>query len=47
MSNNNIVTIKNLNLLYDKSNFCIGPDFNLNIKKGELLGIVGESGCGK
>ena len=32
---------------YLSSNFEIGPNFNLSINKGDFLGLVGESGCGK
>ena len=47
MVNSKILSLNNFHLHYDKSEFSIGPDFNIEIKKGELLGIVGESGCGK
>ena len=39
--------LKNLHLKYLSSNFEIGPNFNLSINKGDFLGLVGESGCGK
>ena len=47
MTDDTILSLENLHLIYDKSHFCIGPDFSLAIRKGELLGLVGESGCGK
>ena len=47
MSEDKILSLNNFYLHYDRSDFSIGPNFNLDIKKGELLGIVGESGCGK
>lgn len=37
--------IQNLTLSYGKA--CVVEDINLGIKKGEVLAIVGESGCGK
>ena len=47
MNEDTVLSLENLHLIYDKSRFCIGPDFSLAIRKGELLGVVGESGCGK
>lgn len=43
----NIVEVKALKKAYGKStNFAV-YDLSLNIKEGEILGLVGESGCGK
>lgn len=42
---NNILELENLYIGYGES--IIVKDFNLNIKKGENIGIVGESGSGK
>ena len=39
--------LKNFHLKYKKSGFEIGPNFNLSVDKGDFLGLVGESGCGK
>lgn len=41
----NILEIKNLNLFIDK--FQVLYDVNLNLKKGLMHALVGESGCGK
>jgi peptide/nickel transport system ATP-binding protein len=52
----NIIEIKNLNIEYAGSKNIFGKsktvfkalhDITLEIKKGETLGLVGESGCGK
>lgn len=45
--NENQIEIKNLNFKYKDKNKFILKDINLEIKKGELIGIMGESGCGK
>lgn len=51
-----LVEIKNLNMKYPvqsdflnktQSYICALNDINLDIYKGEILGLVGESGCGK
>lgn len=58
MDNKNLVEIKNLNKTYTKENSFFSfkkgvqknhvlKDINLNIKKGEIISLVGESGCGK
>lgn len=41
----NLLQIKDLDVGYGKVN--IIKDINFTLKKGEILGIVGESGCGK
>ena len=41
-----IMSVKNLSYSYDGDTKAI-DDINLDIHKGEVLGIVGESGCGK
>ncbi|MEI0525505.1 ABC transporter ATP-binding protein [Brachyspira murdochii] len=45
----NILQVKNLKMYYHTSKGLIKAinDISFNIKKGETLGIVGESGCGK
>lgn len=44
-----IIKIKNLNLSYDNKDgkFQVLKNINLSVNKGEVLGLVGESGCGK
>ncbi len=41
------IELKNFHLKYSSSGFEIGPKFNMTINKGDFLGLVGESGCGK
>ena len=40
-----LLSISNLNVDYGQKN--ILKNINLNVNKGEILGIVGESGSGK
>ena len=42
-----IMSVKGLSYTYDGSDVKAIDDINLDIMKGEVLGIVGESGCGK
>ena len=42
-----IMSVKNLTYTYDGSDVKAIDNINLDIRKGEVLGIVGESGCGK
>lgn len=42
-----LVKIKNLSYSYEDNGKCVLHDINLDIKKGELLALVGRSGCGK
>lgn len=44
---NSGISIENLSFKYDNTGIPILKDINLDIKKGELIGIMGESGCGK
>ncbi|MBR3247378.1 MAG: ATP-binding cassette domain-containing protein [Clostridiales bacterium] len=44
---NVIMSVKGLSHTYDGSDVKAIDDINLDIMKGEVLGIVGESGCGK
>ncbi len=47
MSNNEVILkIRNLNFGYDKQKL-IYNNFNLDLKKGELISIIGASGIGK
>ncbi|MDX4011529.1 ATP-binding cassette domain-containing protein [Aliarcobacter skirrowii] len=41
-----VLEIKNLKFAYKKGNY-IFSNFNLNLKKGELVTIIGKSGTGK
>jgi len=43
---NDCIELKNLNFYYDSSNSVL-QDINMNIKKGQKIGICGESGGGK
>lgn len=45
----NVLEVKNLKKIYikDKKEFTAVDDIDLEIKKGECVGLVGESGCGK
>jgi len=46
MSNETVLNINNLSFSYDKERLLF-DNFSLNLKKGELKAIVGESGVGK
>lgn len=46
-SNEEIIEIKELEFKYENSKAPILKNINLSIKKGSLIGIMGESGCGK
>lgn len=47
--NNNVLEIKNLSKTYYTKLGCIEAlkNININVTKGEILGIIGNSGCGK
>lgn len=42
-----IMSVKGLSYTYDGKDAKAIEDINLDIRRGEVLGIVGESGCGK
>lgn len=42
-----IISIKNMNFKYQNASKYTIKDLNLNIQKGEFIGIAGPSGCGK
>ena len=46
-SNNKDITFKNIDLRYDQTGIEIFKSFNLKIKSGKVLGIVGKVGSGK
>lgn len=46
-SNNIILSVKGLNYWYEKGGVQILHDMNLDVYEGEVLAIVGKSGCGK
>ncbi len=45
--NDIIMSVKSLSYVYPGSDTKAIEDINLDIRRGEVLGIVGESGCGK
>ena len=49
MENNVILEIKNLSKVYESKGTSVKAltDVTLTVRKGETVGIVGESGCGK
>ena len=49
MDNNNILEVKNLTVNYNTPHGKVHAvrDVSFNLKRGEILAIVGESGCGK
>jgi len=46
---NDLLLIENLSVAFDTDEGCVEAvdDISLSIRKGETLGLVGESGCGK
>ncbi|MBQ3437864.1 MAG: ABC transporter ATP-binding protein [Fusobacterium sp.] len=47
LSSNTAIEVENLSFKYDNLENYILKNINLNIKSGQLIGIMGESGCGK
>lgn len=49
MKQNSLLTIKNLNIQFNsyQKNIKVVNALNLHIKKGEIVGLIGESGSGK
>jgi ABC-type nitrate/sulfonate/bicarbonate transport system ATPase subunit len=47
MTNINVEKITHRFVLPDKREFTAIEDFNLQVKKGEFIVVIGESGCGK
>lgn len=43
----NVYTIKNLDLVFGEDKFQLENIDNVSIHSGEILGVLGESGCGK
>ena len=46
-NNENILEVQHLKQYFGKNDFKAVDDVSFSLKKGEVLGIVGESGCGK
>jgi ATP-binding cassette subfamily B protein len=44
---NNEISIKNISFSYSKNNEKILKDINFTIKKGDCIGVIGETGSGK
>lgn len=42
-----ILKVKSLNITHKKTKQCLVNNINFSLKKGEILGIIGESGSGK
>ncbi|WP_300408619.1 oligopeptide/dipeptide ABC transporter ATP-binding protein [Lagierella sp.] len=48
LNNNPLLKIENIDLTYDSNkDIKVLDDFSLDVYSGEILGLVGESGCGK
>ncbi len=50
MESVNVMKIKNLKAFYrvsENSNVCVLDDINMEVKKGQFIGVAGESGAGK
>ena len=47
MNQENILEVSHLKQYFGKNDFKAVDDVSFSIKKGEVLGVVGESGCGK
>ena len=45
--NNNLFKSKSKSKNLNKSEFFALKDINLNVKRGEILGIIGQNGAGK
>lgn len=45
--NENILEVRHLKQYFGKNDFKAVDDVSFTVKKGEVVGIVGESGCGK
>jgi oligopeptide transport system ATP-binding protein len=45
--NENILEVRHLKQYFGKQDFKAVDDVSFTVKKGEIVGIVGESGCGK
>ncbi len=47
MNDQNLLQVEHLKLYFGKEQFRAVDDVSFDIKKGEVFGLVGESGCGK
>lgn len=42
-----LIRVEHLTMKYPRTKYPVFTDFNLEIREGEILGLIGESGCGK
>ncbi|MBU3089185.1 ATP-binding cassette domain-containing protein [Clostridium gasigenes] len=47
MNENSVVSLKNITKIYEKGNLIALDNINLEIAKGEIIGVIGRNGAGK